>query len=150
MSDFSKQLPVAIGCDHAGFEYKEAIKQHLERNGWEVRDFGTRSADSVDYPDFAHPTAAFVEAGEAAFGILLCGSANGVAITANKHQGVRAGLCWDNEVAKLVRKHNDANIICMPARFIALPYAIQMVETFIETDFEGGRHGTRVGKIACI
>ena len=150
MSDFSKQLPVAIGSDHAGFEYKEAIKKHLELAGWQVRDFGTLSTDSVDYPDYAHPTAAAVEAGEVAFGVLICGSANGVAITANKHQGVRAGLCWDTEVAKLVRLHNDANIICLPARFVALQYAIQMVETFVNTSFEGGRHGTRVGKMACM
>lgn len=149
MSVFDKSLPVAIGADHAGYEYKEAIKAYLEKSGFTVKDFGTSSPDSVDYPDFAHPTAAFVEEGKAAFGILICGSANGVAITANKHQKVRAGLCWDNEVAKLVRKHNNANIICLPARFIALSYAIQMVETFYNTEFEGGRHANRVGKIAC-
>ena len=149
MSDFTKSKPVAIGCDHAGFEYKEAIKAHLVKLGWEVKDFGTDGPHSVDYPDFAHPTSAFVESGEAAFGVLICGSANGVAITANKHQGVRAGLCWDNEVAKLVRMHNNANIICMPARFVALPYALQMLDTFIETPFEGGRHANRVGKISC-
>lgn len=149
MSTFSKSLPVAIGCDHAGYEYKEAIKAHLQKLGWQVKDFGTDSPQSVDYPDFAHPTSSFVESGEAAFGVLICGSANGVAITANKHQGVRAGLCWDNEVAKLVRMHNNANIICLPARFVALPYALQMVDTFMETAFEGGRHANRVGKISC-
>jgi len=141
--------PIAIGCDHAGFEYKQAIKQWLKENGFNVKDFGTTSLDSVDYPDFAHPTAKSVESGEAAFGILLCGSANGVAITSNKHQGIRAGLCWENEVATLVRKHNDANIICLPARFIALPLAKEMIETFMQTAFEGGRHGVRVGKIGC-
>src|SRR5206468_3282502 len=103
MSVFSKHLPVAIGCDHAGYDYKEAIKTHLVKEGWQVKDFGTSGPASVDYPDFAHPTANSVESGEAAFGILICGSANGVAITANKHQGIRAGLCWDNEVAVLVR-----------------------------------------------
>ena len=145
--DFSK--PVAIGADHAGFEYKDAIATWLKGLGYEVKDFGTGSSASVDYPDFAHPTASFVEEGHAAFGILVCGSANGVAITANKHQGIRAGLCWDNEVAKLVRMHNDANIICIPARFVALPYAQQMVETFIKTEFEGGRHANRTAKISC-
>lgn len=149
MSTFSTDRPVAIGCDHAGYEYKEAIKSHLEKLGWTVKDFGTNSPASVDYPDFAHPTAAYVESGEAAFGILICGSANGVAITANKHQGIRAGLSFDNEVAKLIRQHNDANVICIPARFVALPYAIQMIDTFIATPFEGGRHANRVNKIAC-
>jgi ribose 5-phosphate isomerase B len=145
--DFSK--PIAIGADHAGYEYKKAISEWLIARGYSVRDFGTDSNDSVDYPDFAHPTAAFVESGAAAFGILICGSANGVAITANKHQGIRAGLCWDNEVAKLVRMHNNANMICIPARFVALAYAQQMLETFISTAFEGGRHANRAAKIAC-
>lgn len=145
--DFSK--PIAIGADHAGFEYKQAISSWLTDLGFQVKDFGTGSITSVDYPDFAHPTAGFVENGEAAFGILVCGSANGVAITANKHQGIRAGLCWDNEVAKLVRMHNDANIICIPARFVALAYAQQMIQTFINTEFEGGRHANRTAKIAC-
>ena len=141
--------PIAIGCDHAGFEYKQAIKQWLKEKGFSVKDFGTNSLDSVDYPDFAHPTAHSVESGESAFGILFCGSANGVAITANKHQGIRAGLAWENEVAILVRKHNDANVICIPARFVALPLAKEMIETFMQTAFEGGRHGVRVGKIGC-
>lgn len=145
--DFSK--PVAIGADHAGYEYKAVISEWLAASGYEVKDFGTDGPASVDYPDFAHPTASFVEQGNAAFGILICGSANGVAITANKHQGIRAGLCWDNEVAKLVRMHNDANIICIPARFVALAYAQQMIKTFIETAFEGGRHANRTAKIAC-
>jgi ribose 5-phosphate isomerase B len=145
--DFSK--PIAIGADHAGFEYKKAIGEWLVSKGYTVQDFGTNSPASVDYPDFAHPTASFVEEGNAAFGILICGSANGVAITANKHQGVRAGLCWDNEVAKLIRMHNNANVICIPARFVALAYAQQMIETFISTDFEGGRHADRVAKVAC-
>jgi len=146
---FNTALPIAIGADHAGVAYKDATVKWLTEKGFEVKDFGTYSDVSVDYPDFAHPTAAAVENGEASFGILFCGSANGVAITANKHQGVRAGLCWENEIAKLVRLHNDANVICMPARFIALPYALQILETFMNTAFEGGRHANRVGKIGC-
>jgi ribose 5-phosphate isomerase B len=146
---FDASKPIAIGCDHAGFEYKEAIKKWLTEKGYTVKDFGAPSLDSVDYPDFAHPTAASVENGEAAFGILFCGSANGVAITANKHQGVRAGLSWQNDVASLIRLHNDANVICIPARFVALPLAQQMIDIFMTTAFEGGRHATRVNKIAC-
>jgi len=146
---FDLSKPIVIGSDHAGFEYKEAIKLWLEKRHYTVKDYGTYSLDSVDYPDFAHPVATSVETGEAAFGILLCGSANGVAITANKHQGIRAGLCWENDVAKLVRKHNNANIICIPARFVALPLAEEMIENFISTEFEGGRHANRVNKIAC-
>ena len=147
---FDLSKPVAIGCDHAGFEYKEAIKQWLTDKGLQVKDFGAFSTTSVDYPDFAHPVSTFVESGDAAFGILLCGSANGVAITANKHQHIRAGICWQNEVAKLIRMHNDANIICIPARFVALPLALEMIETFMSTAFEGGRHEKRVNKMACI
>lgn len=149
MNTFDLQKPIAIGCDHAGFEYKEAVKQWLKDNGYEVLDFGTNSSASVDYPDFAHPTANAVEKGEAAFGILFCGSANGVNITANKHQGIRAALCWQNDIAILARQHNDANIISIPARFVALPLAQQMIEHFMQTPFEGGRHSNRVGKIAC-
>ena len=146
---FDLSKPIAIGSDHAGYEYKEGIKKWLSDKGLQVKDFGTGSPASVDYPDFAPPVASFVESGAAAFGILLCGSANGVAITANKHQHIRAGLCWQNEVASLVRKHNDANIICLPARFVALPLALEMLETFMQTAFEGGRHANRVNKIAC-
>ena len=146
---FDSSKPIAIGCDHAGFEYKTALVKWLSDKGYKLKDFGTFSADSVDYPDFAHPTANSVETGESCFGILLCGSANGVAITANKHQHIRAGLCWENDVAVLVRKHNNANIICIPARFVALALAEQMIEIFMTTEFEGGRHATRVNKIAC-
>ena len=146
---FDSSKPIAIGCDHAGFEYKTALVKFLSEKGYQVKDFGTFSADSVDYPDFAHPTANSVESGESCFGILLCGSANGVAITANKHQHIRAGLCWENDVAVLVRKHNNANIICIPARFVALALAEQMIEIFMTTEFEGGRHATRVNKIPC-
>lgn len=148
-TSFDLSKPIAIGCDHAGFGYKTAIVNWLNEKGYQVSDFGTYSLDSVDYPDYAHPVASSVEQGETAFGILLCGSANGVCITANKHAGIRAGLCWENEVAKLVRMHNDANIIGIPARFAALPLALEMIETFMNTDFEGGRHATRVNKISC-
>ena len=148
-SVFDTTKPIAIGADHAGFEYKEAIKIWLIEQGFTVKDFGTDSLVSVDYPDFAHPTALSVESGEAAFGILFCGSGNGVAITANKHQHIRAGLAWQNDVAKLIRRHNDANIICIPARFVALPLVEEMIENFMTTAFEGGRHSRRVDKIAC-
>ncbi len=146
---FDIAKPIAIGCDHAGFEYKTALVKWLTDKGYQVKDFGTYSLDSVDYPDFAHPTALSVESGETAFGILLCGSGNGVAITANKHQHIRAGLSWENDVAKLIRQHNNANIICIPARFVALVLAEQMIDIFMTTPFEGGRHATRVNKIAC-
>lgn len=149
MNTFDKKHKVAIGADHAGFEYKEAVKQHLEALGWQVDDKGTYSTDSVDYPDFAHPVAEDVAAGIAAFGILICGSGNGVCITANKHAGVRAALCWNEELASLARQHNNANVLCMPARFVSLDLAHKMVEVFIQTDFEGGRHEKRVGKITC-
>lgn len=140
---------IAIGGDHAGFEYKKELVNFLERAGYEVLNFGTDGADSVDYPDYAHPTASAVENGESDLGVLICGSANGVAITANKHQGIRAAICWQNEIASLARQHNDANIICIPARFVSLDLAKEMTKTFLETPFEGGRHGNRVNKIAC-
>ena len=146
---FSTSLPIAIGSDHAGVAYKAELIEWLTAAGYPVKDWGTYSTDSVDYPDFAHPVSSMVEKGEAAFGILLCGSANGVAMTANKHTGIRAGLCWLNEVASLVRQHNDANIICIPARFVSLEAAKEMVTTFMNTPFEGGRHANRVNKIAC-
>ncbi|HMZ46606.1 MAG TPA: ribose 5-phosphate isomerase B [Chitinophagaceae bacterium] len=146
---FNLSLPIAIGCDHAGVDYKIAIKNYLQQKGYVVNDFGTNTKDSVDYPDYAHAVANSVESNLVAFGILLCGSANGVCITANKHQQVRAGLAWNNDVAKLIRQHNNANIICLPARFIALPLALEMIDNFITTAFEGGRHENRVNKIAC-
>jgi ribose 5-phosphate isomerase B len=148
-SPFDMSKPVAIGCDHAGFDYKEDLISFLEGKGIKFHDFGAYSTDSVDYPDFAHPVASSVEKGESAFGILLCGSANGVAITANKHQGIRAAICWGEELAQLARLHNNANIICIPARFVREGDAEKMVNTFIETEFEGGRHQNRVSKIAC-
>lgn len=146
---FDTQKPVAIGSDHAGFEYKQYVISFLEGKGLTFKDFGAHSSESVDYPDFAHPVAAAVESGEYAFGILLCGSGNGVAITANKHQDIRAALCWDKEIAELARKHNNANVLCIPARFIPEDVAEVMVEAFISTPFEGGRHEDRVAKICC-
>ncbi|MBN7814258.1 ribose 5-phosphate isomerase B [Algoriphagus pacificus] len=140
---------VAIGGDHAGFEYKAKLVSKLESQGYEVKDFGPFSTDSVDYPDYVHPLCSAIEAGEFELGIVICGSGNGVAITANKHQGIRAALCWDNELAALARQHNNANVIALPARFIAYELAEQLVETFLTTDFEGGRHLNRVNKIAC-
>jgi ribose 5-phosphate isomerase B len=146
---FDNTKPIAIGSDHAGFECKEAVISFLEAENIPFKDFGTHSLDSVDYPDFAHPVASAVENGEASFGILLCGSANGVAITANKHQGIRAAICWGEELASLARQHNNANILCIPARFIREGDAQKMVKIFMETPFEGGRHENRVKKIAC-
>lgn len=142
-----KTYKIAIGADHAGFEYKALLMAHLSAH--EIKDFGTYSSDSVDYPDFAHPVAAAVESGAFDFGILICGSANGVAITANKHQQIRAAICWENELAALARQHNNANIICIPARFVSTELAKTMADTFLATPFEGGRHENRVKKIAC-
>ena len=149
MPDFNLNKPVAIGCDHAGFDYKEDLISFLEGKGLTYKDFGAHSKDSVDYPDFAHPVALAVESGEFAFGILLCGSANGVAITANKHQHIRAAICWGEELAELARKHNNANIICIPARFVREGDAEKMVDLFMNTAFEAGRHKNRVDKISC-
>ncbi len=148
-SPFDLSKPIAIGSDHAGYDYKEDLISFLEGKGLDFKDFGTDSKESVDYPDFAHPVASAVENGEAAFGILICGSANGVAITANKHQGIRAAVCWGEELAQLARSHNNANVICIPARFVREGDAEKMVAGFITTDFEGGRHERRVEKIAC-
>lgn len=149
-SSFNLFQPIAIGCDHAGFAYKEEIIRQLRAEGFQLQDFGTDSRESVDYPDFAHPVASAVEKQEVAFGILLCGSANGVAITANKHQNIRAAICWSATVSKMARMHNDANIICIPSRFVSVELAMEMIWKFIKTEFEGGRHAKRVGKIACM
>jgi ribose 5-phosphate isomerase B len=149
MPVFNTSLPIAIGCDHAGFEYKTKIISWLNKKGWQVNDLGTYSPDSVDYPDYVHPLAVSVEKQESAFGILICGTGNGVCMTANKHQGIRAGLCWATDVAKLVRQHNNANIICIPARFVALPATQDMIDIFITTEFEGGRHQNRINKMIC-
>lgn len=141
--------PIAIGSDHAGFEMKEFIISYLEGKELKFKDFGAFSKESADYPDFAHPVAEAVESGVFSCGILLCGSGNGVCITANKHQNIRAALCWDDEIAALARKHNDANILCIPARFVSESVAEEMVDVFLNTAFEGGRHQNRVNKIAC-
>lgn len=141
-------MKIAIGCDHAGFPYKDAIKQLLENQGHKVQDFGTDSAESVDYPDFVHPVADAVEGKKVKLGVLICGSGNGVAITANKHQKIRAAICWNIELAALARQHNNANIVCIPARFISKRKALSVVDTFMASKFEGGRHARRVRKIS--
>lgn len=142
-------MKISIGNDHAGPDYKKAIVEFLESKGHTVINHGTDTFDSVDYPDFGHAVAEDVETGKADFGIVICGSGNGIAITANKHQDVRAALCWMKEIAALARQHNDANIISIPARYTNVKQAVEMVETFLATDFEGGRHATRVAKMAC-
>lgn len=141
---------VPIGCDHAGFELKEELKKYLIASGYEVKDYGTHAADSTDYPDYAHAVADYVESNIGVLGVLICGSGNGINMTANKHQGIRSALCWKKEIAELARLHNDANIIALPARFITLEEAKDMVSVFLETVFEGGRHQNRVNKIACL
>jgi ribose 5-phosphate isomerase B len=140
-------MNIAIGNDHAGTDYKFEIVKQLEAAGHTVVNYGTDSNDSVDYPDFVHPVAKDVVAKKATYGILICGSANGVAMTANKYQEIRAGLCWTKEIVTLIRQHNNANVLCIPARYTAIPQALQMVETFLNTEFEGGRHQNRVNKI---
>lgn len=140
---------IGIGGDHAGYEYKKAIIPVLESLGFSMVDFGPDSEASVDYPDHVHPLAKAVEKGELDSGILICGSGNGVCMTANKHQGIRAALCWTVDLAALARQHNNANVICIPARFVSLDLAQEMVKTFLQTDFEGGRHQARVAKISC-
>lgn len=142
-------MKISIGNDHAGPEYKKAIVHYLETNGHKITNYGTDTFDSVDYPDFGHPVALDVENGKAEFGIVICGSGNGIAMAANKHQGVRAALCWTKEIATLARQHNNANIISIPSRFTSIPQAVEMVATFLVTPFEGGRHTNRVNKIAC-
>ena len=140
---------IAIGGDHAGFEYKAKLVEKLNSLGYEVKDFGPFSTDSVDYPDYVHPLSSAVEKGEYELGIVICGSGNGVAITANKHQGIRAALCWNEDLAALARQHNNANVLALPARFITYELAEKLAEIFLSTDFEGGRHQNRVQKIAC-
>ncbi|HAE13558.1 MAG: ribose 5-phosphate isomerase B [Chitinophagales bacterium] len=142
-----EQQTIAIGCDHAGYDYKEAIAAHLSEAGYLVLDMGTHSSESVDYPDFVHPVAEAIEQGKANLGVLICGSANGVAITANKHQQIRAAIAWEEELASLARQHNNANVICLPARFISQDLAVACVDTFLQSEFEGGRHQRRVDKM---
>jgi len=138
---------IGIGSDHAGFDYKEAIRDSLKKNGMHVKDFGTYTPESVDYPDYVHPLCTEMDKGTIDIGILLCGSANGVAMTANKHAGVRAAVSWENDIAVLARRHNDANVVCIPARFVSEELAIEMVNLFLNTEFEGGRHQRRVDKV---
>lgn len=140
---------IGIGGDHAGYQYKEKVIAKLEAEGYKVIDFGPGSDESVDYPDYVHPLASAVETGKADLGIAICGSGNGVCMTVNKHQGVRGALVWNNELAALARQHNNANVVCIPARFVDYELAEEMVHTFISTDFEGGRHQRRVDKINC-
>lgn len=142
-------MTIAIGNDHAGTDYKNAIVNYLKDKGHQVKNFGTDDNESVDYPDFVHPVASAVADKSADFGIIICGSGNGASMTANKHQEVRAALCWTKEIAALAREHNDANILSIPARFTSMPQSVEMVNTFLNTAFEGGRHQRRVDKIAC-
>ncbi|MEP2025326.1 MAG: ribose 5-phosphate isomerase B [Reichenbachiella sp.] len=142
-------MKIAIGGDHAGFEYKKELISMLESEGHTVQDFGPNSTDSVDYPDHVHPLAISIEKSENDLGILICGSGNGVAMTANKHQDIRAALCWNKDLAELAKQHNNANVIAIPARFVSLDVAKEMASAFVTTDFEGGRHQNRVNKISC-
>ena len=142
-------MKISIGNDHAGPEYKKAVVDFLKQKGHEIVNHGTDTFNSVDYPDFGHPVAIDVATGKADFGVVICGSGNGINMTVNKHQGIRSALCWDKEIASLARQHNDANIISIPARFTSIQQAVEMVDTFLNTNFEGGRHANRVNKIAC-
>lgn len=146
MKSFS-EMTIAMASDHAGFALKQQVQLFLEDNGAKVKDFGCYSAESCDYPDFAHPLAEAVEKGEYEFGIIICSTGNGISMTANKHQGIRAALCWETKLAELARQHNNANVLALPANFITVPKALDIVRTFFQTDFEGGRHERRVNKI---
>jgi ribose 5-phosphate isomerase B len=143
------QKIIPIGADHAGFNLKGKIIEFLESKGYQVEDFGCFSEESIDYPDFAHPVAELIEQNTGMLGILICGSGNGINMTANKHKGIRSALCWNTEIAALARQHNDANIMALPARFISEQEALEIVETFLGTAFEGGRHQRRIDKISC-
>ena len=148
MKPFS-ELTIALASDHAGFALKNQVRLFLEDNGAKVHDFGCFSDESCDYPDYAHPLAEAVEKGEYEFGIVICSTGNGICMTANKHQGIRAALCWEKRLAQLARQHNNANVLSLPANFITVPQALDIVATFFQTDFEGGRHERRVNKIPC-
>ncbi len=141
-------MKIAIGSDHAGVKYKAAIIDFLEEKGFEVEDFGPENGDSVDYPDYAHPVASSIDSGKFKLGILLCGSGNGINMTANKYQGVRSAICWEEEIAEMARLHNNANICTLPARYVSLEKALNIVKVFLNTEFEGGRHENRVNKIS--
>lgn len=147
MKPFS-EMTIALASDHAGFNLKHAIQLFLEDNGAKVKDFGCYSTESCDYPDFAHPLAESVEKGEFEYGIVICSTGNGICMTANKHQGIRAALCWEAKLAELARLHNNANVLGLPASFIRVDQALDIVRVFFQTDFEGGRHEGRVNKIA--
>jgi ribose 5-phosphate isomerase B len=140
-------MNISIGNDHAGTDYKFRIIEFLRSKNIEVTNYGTDAVSSVDYPDFVHPVAKDVESKKSTYGILICGSANGVAMTANKYANIRAGICWTNEIVSLIRQHNNANILCIPARFTKIEDVLEMVDTFLNTDFEGGRHQNRINKI---
>jgi ribose 5-phosphate isomerase B len=144
-----KSLVIPIGADHAGYALKSQIIDYFTNKGYSFHDYGTHSEDSIDYPDYGHPVADHVESTPGVLGIVICGSGNGINMTVNKHQDIRSALCWTEEIASLARQHNDANIIALPARFVDTELAIKMVETFLATEFEGGRHANRVNKIAC-
>lgn len=144
-----KETIIPIGADHAGYELKQGIIDHFSKIGYSFKDYGCHSTESIDYPDFGHPVAEHVQKNQKTLGIVICGSGNGINMTVNKHQGIRSALCWNRELAELARQHNNANIIALPARFVDELTAFQMVEAFLTTDFEGGRHERRVNKIAC-
>ncbi len=144
-----KWTKVAIGCDHAGYELKEILKKYIQEKHIEVEDFGTHSSESVDYPDYAHPLANSVESGKNQIGFTICGSGNGINMTINKHQGIRGALCWIPEISRLARAHNDANICSLPGRFVTEKEAKEIVDLFLITEFEGGRHKKRINKISC-
>lgn len=143
----AEKIKVAFASDHAGYELKQKLENYMESKGYEVVDFGTHSTESCDYPDFAHPAAEAVEKGECAFGIAMCGSGNGISMTLNKHQGIRAALCWLPELAALAKQHNNANILVLPARFISYEEAVKIVDAYLDATFEGGRHQRRIDKI---
>lgn len=142
------EMTIALASDHAGYALKQQVILHLEEAGAKCKDFGCYGTDSCDYPDFAHPCAQAVETGEAEYGVMICSTGNGITMTANKHQGIRAALCWDLPLASLARQHNNANVLSLPANFIPAELALKIVDTFFTTDFEGGRHERRVNKIA--
>lgn len=140
-------IKIGIGADHAGYEYKEGIREMLKKNGYDIKDYGTYTSESVDYPDYVHPLAKDIDNEKIDVGILICGSGQGVCMAANKHRAVKAAVCWENDIAVLSRRHNDANVICIPSRFISLELAKEMTNVFLNTEFEGGRHQRRVEKI---
>ena len=142
-------LVIGLASDHAGFLLKQQVRLFLEDSGAHVKDYGTETMESCDYPDFAHPLAQAVEKGECNYGIAICSSGNGICMTVNKHQGIRGALCWEKALAEMARKHNDANILCLPAGYISAQKALEIVATFFSTDFEGGRHERRIKKIPC-